>query len=186
MSLTAAELLTKVEVEFDCKRTSFYNRMKDLKDLNYDLEPTRNGRESYYSDEQIQVVVDYLSWIASGKNPDEFPKSEREAIIKQEENGHLQVDSQQNLQTFEPSENYNRRLDERAQLEAAKLDLLSDVYRITGNYTLPGLAQEIQEGKEQLHKYHLAKMGNVSSLIPESVKKSLSPSPERMIEEDSE
>ncbi len=175
MSLTAAELLTKVEVEFECKRTSLYNRIKDLKDLNYDLEPARNGRESYYSDEQVQVIVQYLSWIGDGKNPDEFPKSEREAIVKQE-SGDLQNQELTEL-SLNPVDNFNRRMDEESQLEAARREMLVDVYRVTGNYTIPGLAKEVEEGKEQLHKYRLAQMRKVSNLIPESIKESLSQEP---------
>lgn len=172
MGITAADLLAKIQQEFNCPKTTFYERKKELIELNYQLEPDKSGRESYYSDEQVQVICDYLSWIRSGENPKEFPKSEHEAIVKQD-SGELERQNAADYISLTPQENKDRRLDQIAQLEAARLDVLTNVYRVTGNYTIPGLKEQVETGKESLHKYQLAQSGNVSSLIPEYIGESL-------------
>ena len=171
MGLTAAELLVKLDTEFGCKKTSFYNRKKELEDLKYNLEPTKNGRESFYSDEQVQVIVDYLSWIGDGKDSGEFPKSEQESLVRQEP---AELDTEPEIDFSNPARNSSRRLDEKAQVEAANLDMLVTAYRATKNYTVPGLGEQIEQGKEALHKYEVSQLGNVTSLIPEVAKKFLS------------
>ena len=87
----------------------------------------------------------------------------------------------------ECTENSSRRLDQIAQMEAANLEVMTAAYRVTGNYTIPGLANEVQQSKEILHKHKLAQMGNLMRLVPDSIRQSAQmENPEIQNQEESE
>jgi hypothetical protein len=44
-------------------KTSFYQRRNYLTELGYDLEPVKQGRKSFYSDEQVQLLDELDSYI---------------------------------------------------------------------------------------------------------------------------
>ena len=51
--ISVSHLLGKIQVEFNCKKTTFYKRKSELESLGYKLEPQKQGRVSFYSDEQF-------------------------------------------------------------------------------------------------------------------------------------
>merc|ERR1712050_740572 len=114
--ISVSDLLQKVQTEFNCKKTIFYKRRSELESLGYELEPKRQGRVSFYSDEKLVIISNYLSYINEGGISSEYPAKEQNSIVKNPNN---------NIQTHEdeiktsPQENEARRLNEKTQLEAA-------------------------------------------------------------------
>ena len=111
--ISVSDLLKKVQTEFNCKKTIFYKRKSELESLGYELEPQRKGRASFYSDEQLVIISDYLSYINQGGISSEYPAKEQNGIVKSSNN---------NIQTHEdeiktsPQENTARRLNEKTQI----------------------------------------------------------------------
>ena len=163
--ISVSDLLKKVQTEFNCKKTIFYKRKSELESLGYELEPQRKGRASFYSDEQLVIISDYLSYINEGGISSEYPAKEQNGIVKSSNN---------NIQTHEdeiktyPQENTARRLNEKTQIEAAKQEIMVDYYRTTGNYNIPGLAADIENAKEKIHQVKMArKLESIANLIPD-------------------
>jgi hypothetical protein len=163
--ISVSDLLEKVQAEFNCKKTIFYKRRSELESLGYELKPKRQGRVSFYSDEQLVIISDYLSYINEGGISSEYPAKEQNSIVKNPNN---------NIQTHEdevktsPQENEARRLNEKTQLEAAKHEIMVDYYRTTGNYSIPGLAADIENAKEKIHQGKMAReLESIANLIPD-------------------
>ncbi|MDE5082814.1 MAG: hypothetical protein O4805_19635 [Trichodesmium sp. St16_bin2-tuft] len=163
--IRVSDLLKKIQVKFHCKKTTFYKRRSELESLGYKLEPKKQGRVSFYSNEQFIVISDYLSYINEGGIPEEYPTFQPNNIVKSQNN---------NIQTHEdeintsPQENETRRVDEKSQLEAAKREIMVDYYRTTGNYSIPGLAADIENAKEKIHQGKMAReLESIANLIPD-------------------
>ena len=163
--ISVSGLLKKVQAEFSCKKTIFYKRKSELESLGYKLEPEKQGRASFYSDEQLVIISNYLSYINEGGISSEYPAKEQNSIVKNPNN---------NIQTHEdevktsPQENEARRLNEKTQLEAAKHEIMVDYYRTTGNYNIPGLAADIENAKEKIHQVKMAReLESIANLIPD-------------------
>jgi hypothetical protein len=86
-------------------KTHFYERRKYLIELGYDLEPTRQGRTSLYSNEQIQLLDEFDQHIKAQGTMEGFPtpaidvKDEREEAdsninLNNSHNGSVQQNGQ--------------------------------------------------------------------------------------------
>ena len=172
--ISVSGLLKKVQAEFSCKKTIFYKRKSELESLGYELEPQRKGRASFYSDEQLVIISNYLSYINEGGIPEEYPTFEPNNIVKVEDNNIQTLTEDNNIQTHgdeiktSPQENKARRLNEKIQIEAAKQEVMVDYYRTTGNYNIPGLAADVENAKEKIHQVKMAReLESIANLIPD-------------------
>ncbi|MEA5537112.1 hypothetical protein [Crocosphaera sp. XPORK-15E] len=64
---------------YDIGKTQFYQWRNHLKTLGYDMEPTRKGQSSFYSDEQIELFDQFAAHIKEHEGFDRFPPATIEA-----------------------------------------------------------------------------------------------------------
>ena len=163
--ISVSDLLEKIQAEFNCKKTIFYKRKGELESLGYELEPKRQGRASFYSEEQLVIISDYLSYINEGGISSEYPPKEQNSIVKNPNNN---IQAHEDEIKTSPQENEARRLNEKTQIEAAKQEIMVDYYRTTGNYNIPGLAADIENAKEKIHQVKMAReLESIANLIPD-------------------
>ena len=163
--ISVSDLLEKIQAEFNCKKTIFYKRKNELESLGYELEPKRQGRVSFYSDEQFVIISDYLSYINEGGISSEYPPKEQNGIVKNPNNN---IQKHEDELDTSPQENEVKRIDEESQLEAARREIMVDYYRTTGKYNIPGLATNIENTREKIHQGKMAReLDSIANLIPD-------------------
>jgi hypothetical protein len=67
------------------KKATFYNRREALSKLGYDVEPTKEGRNAYYSDEQVELFESFDEHIKTTGSTEGFPRKAGELTLAEEE-----------------------------------------------------------------------------------------------------
>ncbi|MFM7908040.1 MAG: hypothetical protein ACKPA9_23630 [Microcystis sp.] len=155
-------------------KTQFYERRQHLIRLGYAMEADKLGRNSYYSDEQIQIFDDlndhYRKWgtlegfpSATPEIADHQPETDKNSPVTKVETGLVQrecekvinesVDAEEIFVDTNPlediQENNFRRVDEAAQFAAAQnlvaLNYLTVNYMKERNFSVPGLRSQVEK-----------------------------------------
>ena len=152
--ISVSDLLEKIQTEFNCKKTIFYKRKNELESLGYELKPKRQWRVSFYYDEQLVIISNYLSYRNEGEISSEYPPKQQNSIVRNPNNN---IQKHEDELDTSPQENEAKRVDEESQLEAAKREIMVDYYRTTGKYNIPGLAANIENTREKIHQGKMAR-----------------------------
>ncbi|MCT7986466.1 hypothetical protein NG796_24650 [Laspinema sp. A4] len=67
------------------KKATFYNRREALGELGYDVEPTKEGRNAYYSDEQVELFRAFDEHIKTTGSTEGFPPKAGKLTVAEEE-----------------------------------------------------------------------------------------------------
>ena len=67
------------------KKATFYQRRDLLSKLGYDVQPTKDGRNAYYSEEQVQLFQAFDEHIKNTGNTEGFPPKAGELTVADEE-----------------------------------------------------------------------------------------------------
>ena len=155
-------------------KTQFYERRQHLIRLGYAMEADKLGRNSYYSDEQIQIFDDlndhYRKWgtlegfpSATPEIADHQPETDKNSPVTNAETGLVQresekvinesVDAEEIFVDTNPlediQENNFRRVDEAAQFAAAQnlgaLNYLTVNYMKERNFSVTGLKSQVEK-----------------------------------------
>jgi hypothetical protein len=155
-------------------KTQFYERRQHLIRLGYDMEADKHGRNSYYSDEQIQIFDDlnthYQKWgtlegfpSATPEIADNQTEPDKNSPVTNTETGLVQresekvinnsVDTEEIFVDTNPLEDIQednfRRVDEAAQFAAAQnivaFNYLTVNYMNQRNFSVPGLRSQVEK-----------------------------------------
>jgi hypothetical protein len=155
-------------------KTQFYERRQHLIRLGYDMEADKLGRNSYYSDEQIQIFDDlnthYQKWgtlegfpSATPEIADNQTETDKNSPVTNTETGLVQresekvinnsVDTEEIFVDTNPLEDIQednfRRVDEAAQFAAAQnivaFNYLTVNYMKQRNFSVPGLRSQVEK-----------------------------------------
>jgi hypothetical protein len=155
-------------------KTQFYERRQHLIRLGYDMEADKLGRNSYYSDEQIQIFDDlnthYQKWgtlegfpSATPEIADNQTEPDKNSPVTNTETGLVQresekvinnsVDTEEIFVDTNPLEDIQednfRRVDESAQFAAAQnivaFNYLTVNYMKQRNFSVPGLRSQVEK-----------------------------------------
>jgi hypothetical protein len=155
-------------------KTQFYERRQHLIRLGYDMEADKHGRNSYYSDEQIQIFDDlnthYQKWgtlegfpSATPEIADNQTETDKNSPVTNTETGLVQresekvinnsVDTEEIFVDTNPLEDIQednfRRVDEAAQFAAAQnivaFNYLTVNYMKQLNFSVPGLRSQVEK-----------------------------------------
>lgn len=155
-------------------KTQFYERRQHLIRLGYDMEADKHGRNSYYSDEQIQIFDDlnahYQKWgtlegfpSATPEIADNQTEPDKNSPITNTETGLVQresekvinnsVDTEEIFVDTNPLEDIQednfRRVDEAAQFAAAQnivaFNYLTVNYMKQRDFSVPGLRSQVEK-----------------------------------------
>ncbi|NCS41273.1 MAG: hypothetical protein GPJ20_21105 [Microcystis aeruginosa BS13-10] len=155
-------------------KTQFYERRQHLIRLGYDMEADKHGRNSYYSDEQIQIFDDlnthYQKWgtlegfpSATPEIADNQTEPDKNSPVTNTETGLVQresekvinnsVDTEEIFVDTNPLEDIQednfRRVDEAAQFAAAQnivaFNYLTVNYMKQRNFSVPGLRSQVEK-----------------------------------------
>jgi hypothetical protein len=155
-------------------KTQFYERRQHLIRLGYDMEADKLGRNSYYSDEQIQIFDDlnthYQKWgtlegfpSATPEIADNQTEPDKNSPVTNTETGLVQresekvinnsVDTEEIFVDTNPLEDIQednfRRVDEAAQFAAAQnivaFNYLTVNYMKQRNFSVPGLRSQVEK-----------------------------------------
>jgi len=155
-------------------KTQFYERRQHLIRLGYDMEADKHGRNSYYSDEQIQIFDDlnthYQKWgtlegfpSATPEIADNQTETDKNSPVTNSETGLVQresekvinnsVDTEEIFVDTNPLEDIQednfRRVDEAAQFAAAQnivaFNYLTVNYMKQRNFSVPGLRSQVEK-----------------------------------------
>ena len=181
-------------------KTSFYQRRNYLTELGYDLEPLKEGRKSFYSDEQVQILDELDAYIKAQGEMEGFPnsststiksiesangkdksvnsngklvhhKSEQVEIVSAEDE-EIQVDTDP-LEDIK--EQQYQSVDAAAQYSAAELMAIFNYrqldYMKNRNFTIPGLAEEVHKSEEAVKQSFDSMMGVPGESIKKKLKK---------------
>lgn len=99
---------------YDIGKTQFYQWRNHLKTLGYDMEPSKQGQSSLYSDEQIELFDQFATHIKEHDGFDRFPPAttEEEPPVNSSPNDHPanglvhHQNEQVNLESAPPEEIY--------------------------------------------------------------------------------
>ena len=179
-------------------KTLFYQRRNYLTELGYDLEPVKEGRKSFYSEEQIRLLDELDAHIKAHGGMEGFSNDKAsvspttsEAFLKavsENDNGKLihsyseqveiaSTDEEEIYVDTNPIEDIKEQqlhsVDVAAQYSAAELMALFNYrqldYMKNRNFTIPGLAEEVHKSEEAVRQSFNSMMG-----VPgESIKKKL-------------
>jgi hypothetical protein len=155
-------------------KTQFYERRQHLIRLGYDMEADKHGRNSYYSDEQIQIFDDlnahYQKWgtlegfpSATPEIADNQTETDKNSPVTNTETGLVQresekvinnsVDTEEIFVDTNPLEDIQednfRRVDEAAQFAAAQnivaFNYLTVNYMKQRDFSVPGLRSQVEK-----------------------------------------
>ena len=155
-------------------KTQFYERRQHLIRLGYAMEAEKHGRNSYYSDEQVQIFDDlnthYRKWgtfegfpSATPEIADKQTETEKNSPVTNAQTGLVQresekvindsVDAEEIFVDTNPlediQENNFRRVDEAAQFAAAQnivaFNYLTVNYMKERNFSVPGLRSQVEK-----------------------------------------
>jgi hypothetical protein len=155
-------------------KTQFYERRQHLIRLGYDMEADKHGRNSYYSDEQIQIFDDlnthYQKWgtlegfpSATPEIADNQTETDKNSPVTNTETGLVQresekvinnsVDTEEIFVDTNPLEDIQednfRRVDEAAQFAAAQnivaFNYLTVKYMKQRDFSVPGLRSQVEK-----------------------------------------
>lgn len=150
-------------------KTQFYERRQHLIRLGYDMEADKHGRNSYYSDEQIQIFDDLNAHYQKWGTLEGFPSATPEIADNQTETntnaetGLVQresekvinnsVDTEEIFVDTNPLEDIQednfRRVDEAAQFAAAQnivaFNYLTVNYMKQRDFSVPGLRSQVEK-----------------------------------------
>jgi hypothetical protein len=155
-------------------KTQFYERRQHLIRLGYDMEADKHGRNSYYSDEQIQIFDDlnthYQKWgtlegfpSATPEIADNQTEPDKNSPVTNTETGLVQresekvinnsVDTEEIFVDTNPLEDIQednfRRVDEAAQFAAAQnivaFNYLTVNYMKQRDFSVPGLRSQVEK-----------------------------------------
>ncbi|NCR11120.1 MAG: hypothetical protein GPJ14_11180 [Microcystis aeruginosa G11-01] len=155
-------------------KTQFYERRQHLIRLGYDMEADKLGRNSYYSDEQIQIFDDlnthYQKWgtlegfpSATPEIADNQTETDKNSPVTNTETGLVQresekvinnsVDTEEIFVDTNPLEDIQednfRRVDEAAQFAAAQnivaFNYLTVNYMKQRDFSVPGLRSQVEK-----------------------------------------
>jgi len=155
-------------------KTQFYERRQHLIRLGYDMEADKHGRNSYYSDEQIQIFDDlnthYQKWgtlegfpSATPEIADNQTETDKNSPVTNTETGLVQRESEKVINnSVDPEEIFVdtnplediqednfRRMDEAAQFAAAQnivaFNYLTVNYMKQRDFSVPGLRSQVEK-----------------------------------------
>ncbi|MFY7934545.1 MAG: hypothetical protein ACOVO7_18455, partial [Microcystis aeruginosa] len=155
-------------------KTQFYERRQHLIRLGYDMEAEKHGRNSYYSDEQVQIFDDlnthYKKWgtlegfpTATPEIADKQTETDKNSSVTNAQTGLVQresekvindsVDAEEIFVDTNPLEDIQednfRRVDEAAQFAAAQnivaFNYLTVNYMKERNFSVPGLRSQVEK-----------------------------------------
>jgi len=155
-------------------KTQFYERRQHLIRLGYDMEADKHGRNSYYSDEQIQIFDDlnthYQKWgtlegfpSATPEIADNQTEPDKNSPVTNTETGLVQRESEKVINnSVDPEEIFVdtnplediqednfRRMDEAAQFAAAQnivaFNYLTVNYMKQRDFSVPGLRSQVEK-----------------------------------------
>lgn len=173
-------LLEHLDIKFGIGKTTFYKRIGELEQKGYDITPDKEGRTSVYSDRQVDLIEKYLQYIKDGNLPKDYPANNLD-IVPAEDTNSSSLTSESNgngngLVEQEPIVDSIRldqnRIDRESQEEAATREIATYYYRQTGNYTLPGLRNQVEEAKEQIFQISKERRLSPLGLVAELKEKS--------------
>jgi len=187
---------SKLPQRYGIGKSLFYQRRSYLLELGYDLEPEKDGKRRKYSDSQIKLLDELDKYISSNGGIKGFPpanasaqphpepkpaqENKNDSTLVHLNGGSLESYSPKSKEiyvdtnpTADIKEHQLKSVDGAAQYSAAELLAVFNYrqldYLKNRNFTIPGLAEEVQKSSDAVRQCFESMTGTPG----ESIKKSL-------------